>query len=89
MKAKFLSALFVILHTAICFAQNTYTIGSGTTSNIYYSYPAPYGNYYYGAKNQFIYLASELTAAGATADGVLCPGDIVTLPPSSTLSPKL
>ena len=70
MKAKLLSALFIVLQTALCLAQNTYTIGSGTSSNLYYSYPAAYGNYYLGAKNQFIYLAAELTSAGATA-GIL------------------
>lgn len=42
-------------------------IGTGTTSNTSTSYPAPYGNYYGGARHQMIYLASELTALGLSA----------------------
>src|SRR5690606_15621950 len=30
------------------------------------SYPAPYGNYYYGAKHQLFVTAAELTTAGIT-----------------------
>ena len=60
-----LLALFFSLQHDV-FGQ-TYTIGTGTTSNTGTSYPAPYGNYYWGAKHQFIYYASELIAAGATA----------------------
>jgi gliding motility-associated-like protein len=40
------------------------TIGTGTTSNTAYSYPAPYGNYYWGAKHQILYTAADLQAAG-------------------------
>jgi gliding motility-associated-like protein len=40
------------------------TIGTGTTFNTQYSYPAPYGNYYWGAKHQILYTAAELQAAG-------------------------
>lgn len=43
------------------------SIGTGTTSNTTLIYPAPYGNYYGGAKHQIIYTAAELTAAGFTA----------------------
>ena len=46
------------------FAQTIITIGTGTASNTDMSYPAPYGNYWYGAKNQFIIPASEITSAG-------------------------
>ncbi len=31
------------------------------------TYPAPYGNWYWGAKNEYLILASELTAAGISA----------------------
>jgi len=48
-------------------ATSYYTIGSGTTSNGSQSYPAPYGNYYWGAKHQFLILASELLNSGMTA----------------------
>jgi len=39
-------------------------IGSGTASNGTTGYPAPYGNYYYGARHQFLVRASELTSLG-------------------------
>ena len=42
-------------------------IGTGTTTNTSTTYPAPYTNYYGGAKHQMLILASELTAAGLTA----------------------
>lgn len=44
-----------------------YTLGTASSVNSGTSYPAPYGNWYWGAKNQFIILASELTAAGISA----------------------
>lgn len=46
---------------------NGITIGNGTAQNSPTDYPAPYGNWWWGAKNQLLYLASELTAAGLTA----------------------
>lgn len=46
---------------------NINQIGTGTTANTTTSYPAPYGNWYWGARHQFLILASELTAAGFTA----------------------
>ena len=46
---------------------NGYTIGTGTIQNSTTGYPAPYGNWYWGARNQFLILASELTAAGLSA----------------------
>ncbi len=41
-----------------------YQLGAGTQQNSSTTYPAPYGNYRHGAKNQFLILASELTSAG-------------------------
>ncbi len=46
---------------------NGHTIGTGTIQNGNTGYPAPYGNWYWGARNQFLILASELTAAGLSA----------------------
>jgi hypothetical protein len=46
---------------------NNIAIDAGTIQNSPYDYPAPYGNWYWAAKNQFIIRASELTAAGLTA----------------------
>ncbi|HML59139.1 MAG TPA: hypothetical protein PKA85_12270, partial [Ferruginibacter sp.] len=53
----------------------TATLGTGTINNLATStgasgYPAPFGNYYEGAKNQFLILASELTAAGLSAGNI-------------------
>jgi hypothetical protein len=39
-------------------------LGTGTLVNTTTSYPAGYGNYWWGARQQFLILASELTAAG-------------------------
>ncbi len=43
---------------------NTYILGTGTSAQGSTSYPAPYGNFYYGARHQILYLASELQALG-------------------------
>jgi len=47
-----------------------YTVGSANTINTGTSYPAPYGNYWWGAKHQFIILASELSAAGISTGDI-------------------
>ncbi len=49
----------------LSYAQTTVIIGTGTIKNGSTAYPAPYGNYYEGARHQILILASELTAAGA------------------------
>jgi hypothetical protein len=46
---------------------NINQIGNGTSANTTTSYPAPYGNWFWGARHQFLILASELTAAGFNA----------------------
>ncbi|MBU3661225.1 MAG: T9SS type A sorting domain-containing protein [Flavobacteriales bacterium] len=46
---------------------NGFTIGTGQIQNANTEYPAPYGNYYWGARHQFLFHASELLAAGLTA----------------------
>ncbi|MBI2281925.1 MAG: PKD domain-containing protein [Bacteroidetes bacterium] len=48
----------------------TITIGTGVSTNTNTSYPAPYGNWYFGAKHQFLILATELNAAGMTAGNI-------------------
>jgi hypothetical protein len=45
-------------------------VGSGIIENGATSYPTPYGNFYKGARHQFLFLASELTAAGLTAGNI-------------------
>ena len=49
---------------------NGVAIGNGTIQNCNTCYPAPYGNWYWGAKNQMLILASELTASGLTAGNI-------------------
>jgi hypothetical protein len=49
---------------------NGITIGAGTIQNSPYDYPAPYGNWYWGAHTQMLIQASELTAAGITAGNI-------------------
>ena len=49
---------------------NGVVIGNGTVQNCNTCYPAPYGNWYWGARHQMLILASELTAAGLTAGNI-------------------
>jgi hypothetical protein len=44
----------------------SYSFGTGNNSNDSVTYPAPYGNASFGARHQFLVLASEMTAAGMT-----------------------
>lgn len=46
---------------------NGVTIGTGTIVNSPTDYPAPYGNWYWSARHQFLYKAEELIAAGLGA----------------------
>ncbi len=48
-------------------AQALFTVGNGTGNSSSSSYPTGYGNYYYGARQQFLIKASELTGIGGTA----------------------
>ncbi len=63
----FLLLLFTIPSTS--FTQ-IITIGTGTNTNTGTTYPAPYGNWYDGAKHQFLIRASELTSAGMSAGDI-------------------
>jgi hypothetical protein len=49
---------------------NTHFVGTGTIQNSPYDYPAPYGNWYWGARHQMLIRASELTAAGLSAGNI-------------------
>ncbi len=46
---------------------NEIQMGEGTVNNGGTGYPAPYGNWYWSARNQMLYRADELLAAGLTA----------------------
>ncbi len=43
---------------------NGHVIGTGQIQNSPYDYPAPYGNWYWGARHQMLIHAAELSAAG-------------------------
>ena len=45
---------------------STIDIGTGTLTNTGTTYPAPYGNWYWGARHQMLITAAEMQAAGAT-----------------------
>jgi hypothetical protein len=45
----------------------TLTLGAGTSTNTNTGWPTPYGNYYYGNKEQYLITAAELIAMGANA----------------------
>ncbi|MCC7430726.1 SBBP repeat-containing protein, partial [bacterium] len=67
LKKNLLSFLvcFCILSLAISMAlANTYTIGTGTATNSSTTFPTPFGHSGGRHKHQFLYRASELTAAG-------------------------
>ena len=68
---KKLLSILCVLVAFYSNAQVTVQIGTGTTQNTNTTYPAPYGNWYWGAKHQFIIPASELYSAGI-------PGNIIT-----------
>lgn len=42
-------------------------VGTNQVQNTTTTYPAPYGNWYWGARHQFLITAADLTAAGLTA----------------------
>lgn len=46
---------------------NNVVIGTGTITNSNTDYPAPYGNWYWGARHQILIRAAELQAAGLSA----------------------
>jgi hypothetical protein len=74
MTKKLFSTLFLILGTLfILNAQMIVPIGDGTTSNGTTGNPTPYGTYYKNFRQQYLYSASELFAAGAA------PGTITAL----------
>jgi hypothetical protein len=60
----------MVLFPMLSFGQLYYTVGTGTTFNSTYSYPCPYGNYYDGLREQYLYTASELNAAGFAAGSI-------------------
>ena len=80
---KKLSLLLLTSHFSLftyVFSQSTAIIGTGTSYNNQYTYPAPYGNLYYGAKHQLLIHASEMTAAGMNAGNITALAFYVEIP---------
>ncbi|MCS6917065.1 MAG: hypothetical protein NZM08_05225, partial [Chitinophagales bacterium] len=59
--------LLCIALASTAMAQTFSIVGTGTTSNTSSGYPAPFGNFYYGARHQFFVTAAQLSAAGIPA----------------------
>ncbi|MBS1634712.1 MAG: gliding motility-associated C-terminal domain-containing protein [Bacteroidetes bacterium] len=55
------------ISTSGCSAPNQAQVGTGAVLNTNTTWPAPYGNWYTNARHQFLFLASELQAAGIGA----------------------
>ena len=72
MKFIKLTALFIILFSSGAFQGQitTITFGTGSGTNSSSTYPAPYGNWNDGAKNQMLIRSSEMIAQGMSAGDI-------------------
>ncbi len=70
MKKKYFLFCLAAVLSFFSSTATTITIGTGVSTNTNTSYPAPYGNWYWGARHQFLILATELNAAGMTAGNI-------------------
>ena len=61
---KFFTFIAVLAISMSAKAQFFAVVGTGNGSNSSTGYPAPFGNWYYGAKHQMYITAAELSAAG-------------------------
>jgi len=67
---KIYSFLILLFATFSVKAQTDFVIGSGTTGNSGTSYPAALQDFYEGSRSQYLYLASELQAAGMVSGNI-------------------
>lgn len=72
--------VFGSIFPQIGWSQISVTVGSGTLQNTPMTYPAPYGNFYWGARHQMIIRASELNALGVSGGGMTSVGFMVVTP---------
>jgi large repetitive protein len=63
-----LTLLLSLVRVGDVWGQSFAIVGTGTASNSTTEYPAPVGNYYYGARHQFFVTAAQLTASGIGAN---------------------
>ncbi|MEI6185476.1 MAG: hypothetical protein WCP65_08100, partial [Bacteroidota bacterium] len=88
-----------VYHTGTMFANDTVyvesfnlintniLIGTDTLKNSNTSFPTPYGNFYSGGKEQYLILASELSALGAQSGNITnCGFNVITPSPASSYS---
>lgn len=78
--------LFLSFAPFFSLAQLTAIVGTGTSANDPYTYPAPYGNWYWGAKHQILVRASELTSAGMSAGNITALAFFVDTPAGTPLN---
>lgn len=62
--------LLMLVFGQQAFSQTLYTVGTGTATNTTTGYPAAYGNYWWGSRQQYMIRASELVALGATPGNI-------------------
>ncbi len=67
----FCSVMFAIAMITTLASAQTVTLGIGSHTNGLFSYPAPYGNYWGGARHQMVITAAELMTAGASAGNIV------------------
>ncbi len=80
-----ISLIWIIISLNSWSQTSMHIIGTGTLQNTNTSYPAPYGNWFFGAKNQMLIHASELQAAGMSAGNLYSLGFDVVTPAGTSL----
>ena len=69
-RKSFLFLILPLLFAGKLCAQINYPIGTGTAGNDNTTYPCPLQDFYEGSRMQYLYRATELTAAGMTAGNI-------------------
>jgi hypothetical protein len=92
MKNKYFSAIKLLVLLSIfpflSQAQTTHTIGTGTVQNSYTGFPTPFGDWNEGSRMQYLYLASDLQAAGMQPGRITAiKFDVVSINPSTATPP--
>ena len=65
-----LASLLMVFGLSTGQAQDTLQFGTGTINNAGTGYPAPYGNWYWGARHQFLIPACDLADLGLNVDSI-------------------
>ncbi len=71
LKLVFIFCLFSLVINVNVYSQTDFTLGTGTVTNDATTYPCPLQDFYEGCRMQYLYRASELTAAGMTNGNIL------------------